>query len=193
MSRPNSSRDSRSVQRIRVLFIDDDEAILRTFCSYFEHQGHEALSARSGEEGIRVWKESRPDVAVVDMAMPEVSGFDVMQAINDGTAMIIVLTAYGDIKSATTAMKLGAENFLTKPIEMEHLVHAVQNAAEKSVLRRENTELRSLVQPSVRRRLAKALMVAVLIAAALVMGRFIGGTGEGPPPRPSSLAIEPPV
>jgi two-component system NtrC family response regulator len=181
------------VQRIRVLFIDDDEAILRTFCSYFERQGHEALSACSGDEGIRVWKESRPDVAVVDMAMPEVSGFDVLQAINDGTAMVIVLTAYGDVKSATTAMKLGAENFLTKPIEMEHLVHAVQNAAEKAVLRRENTELRSLVQPSVRRRLAKALMVAALIASALVMGRFIGGTGEDPPPRPSSLAIEPPV
>ena len=181
------------MQRIRVLFIDDDEAILKTLCAYFERQGHEALHASSGREGIRVWRESKPDVAVVDMAMPEVNGFDVLQAIRDDAAMIIVLTAYGDIESAMTAMELGAENFLTKPIEMEHLVHAVENAAEKAILRRENAELRSLIQPNLRRRLTKALMVIVLIASALAIGRLIGGTRDDLPPRPSSVAIEPSV
>lgn len=181
------------MSRIRVLFIDDDEAILKTFCAYFEHEGHEALRANSGEAGIRIWKESKPDVTVVDMAMPEVSGFDVLQELRGDGAMIIVLTAFGDIKSAMTAMKLGAESFLTKPVEMEHLVHAVESAAEKARLRRENAELRSLVQPSFRRLAIRALMIAVLIASALAIGGVIGGTGDEPPPRPSSTAIEPPV
>ena len=181
------------MSRIRVLFIDDDEAILKTLCAYFEHEGHEALHASSGEAGIRIWRESKPDVTVVDMAMPEVSGFDVLQVLRGDGAMMIVLTAFGDIESAMTAMKLGAESFLTKPIEMEHLVHAVVNAAEKARLQRENAELRNLAQPSFRGLAIRALMVAVLIAGALAIGRLIGGTGDGPAPRPSSVAIEPPV
>ncbi len=191
MSRPNSSSLVGSVSQIRVLFIDDDEAILRAICAYFEHAGHEVLRADSGEAGIRIWRESKPDVTVVDLAMPEVSGFDVLQELRTDGAMIIVLTAFGDIESAMTAMKLGAESFLTKPIEMQHLVHAVENAAEKARLQRENAELRDLVKPRFRRLAIRALMVAVLIASALAIGRLIGGTGDEPPPRPSSVAIEP--
>ena len=191
MSRPNSSSLVGSVSQIRVLFIDDDEAILGAICAYFEHEGHEVLRADSGEAGIRIWRESKPDVTVVDMAMPEVSGFDVLQELRTDGAMIIVLTAFGDIESAMTAMKLGAESFLTKPIEMQHLVHAVENAAEKARLQRENADLRDLVQPRFRRLAIRALMVAVLIASALAIGRLIGGTGDEPPPRPSSVAIEP--
>jgi len=181
------------VSRIRVLFIDDDEAILKTICAYFEHEGHETLHANSGEAGIRIWRESKPDVTVVDMAMPEVSGFDVLQELRGEGAMMIVLTAFGDIKSAMTAVKLGAESFLTKPIEMEHLVHAVENAAEKAKLRQENAELRNLVQPSFRRLAIRGLIVAMLIAGALAIGWLIGGTGDEPPLRPSSVAIEIPV
>jgi DNA-binding NtrC family response regulator len=181
------------VSRIRVLFIDDDEAILKAHCAYFEHEGHEALRANSGEAGIRIWRESQPDVTVVDMVMPEVSGFDVLQELRSDGAIMIVLTAFGDIESAMTAMKLGAETFLTKPIEMEHLVHAVENAAEKAMLQRENAELRDLVQPGFRRLAIRALMFAVLIAGALAIGRLIGGTGDEPPSRPSSVAVEPPV
>jgi len=181
------------VSRIRVLFVDDDEAILKTLCAYFEHEGHEALRANSGEAGIRIWRESKPDVMVVDMVMPEVSGFDVLEELRGDGAIMIVLTAFGDIESAMKAMKLGAESFLTKPVEMQHLVHAVENAAEKARLRRENAELRDLVQPRFRRLAVRVLMVVILIAGALVVGRLIGGTGDEPPSRPSSVVIEPPV
>jgi DNA-binding NtrC family response regulator len=174
----------------RVLFVDDDEAVLRTFCAYFERRGHQALRAASGDEGIRIWDEERPDVAVIDMVMPGMSGFDVLRQLRSSGAVVIVLTAYGDIEMAMTAMKLGAENFLTKPIEMEHLAHAVENAAEKARLRRENAELRSLLEPNTRRRIVQGVVVVVLLLAALALGRIIGGVGDQPPLQPGRVAVD---
>ena len=102
--------------------------------------------------------------------------------------MVIMLTAYGNIESAMTAMQLGAENFLTKPVEMEHLVHAVEKAAEKARLMHENTKLRSQLQPTAKRRAAKVVMVVALIVVALAIGRWIGSAGADPPPRAAPAA-----
>ena len=174
--------------KLRVLFVDDDITILKTLCAYFEKRGYETMQADSGREGIRLWREAKPEVAVVDMQMPEVDGFDVLRELRGGGTLVIMLTAYGNIESAMTAMQLGAENFLTKPVEMEHLVHAVEKAAEKARLMHENTELRSQLQPTAKRRAAKVVMVVALITAALAIGRWIGSAGAGPPPRAAPTA-----
>ena len=98
-------------------------------------------------------------------------------------AMVIMLTAYGDVESAVEAMRLGAENFLTKPIDMSHLVQAVEKAGEKSSLHREVVELRERLTPNMKRRLFRVALLLILIVVSVALGRWIGDTGEDTRPR----------
>jgi DNA-binding NtrC family response regulator len=167
----------------KLLFVDDDPAVLRSLGEYFSRLGHEVHRAANGKDGVAAWESVRPDVTVCDLAMPEMDGFAVLERLRRHSAVIIMLTGYGDIESAVRAMRLGAENFLTKPIEMSHLVEAVEKAAEKAALRRENVELRARLRPTLRRRLVRYGMVAALVVASVALGRMIGGGPEDLRPR----------
>ncbi len=160
----------------RVLFIDDDPDVLRSLGNYFEQLGNQVFRAPSGKDGIAMWEQVRPDVTVLDLYMPEMNGLEVLEVLRRDRAMVIMLTGHGDVEAAVEAMNLGAENFLTKPIEMSHLVQAVQKAAEKGLLRRENVELRARLHPSIKKRAIRAGIVLVMVAAALVIGQAIGGS-----------------
>lgn len=168
----------------RILFVDDDPSVLRALGGYFERLGHEIHRAASGKEGIAVYERVRPDVTVLDLSMPEMSGMKVLEVLRRQSATVIMLTAYGEIESAVEAMRLGAENFLIKPVDMPHLVAAVERAAEKNQLRSENTELRRRLRPTLRRRLLQVGLLAALITVSLSLGSFIGGDAvESPRPR----------
>ena len=132
----------------KVLFIDDDPDVLRTLGDYFEKAGHQVHRAASGKEGIALWEQVKPDVTILDLYMPEMNGIEVLGILRKRRAVVIMLTAYGDIDSAVEAMRLGAENFLSKPIEMSHLMQAVEKAAEKAALREEVVELRARLSPA---------------------------------------------
>ncbi len=168
---------------IKVLFIDDDPDVLRTLGDYFERLGHDVHRAGSGKEGIATWNRLQPDVTVLDLYMPEMNGLEVLENLRHKKAMVIMLTAYGDVESAVEAMRLGAENFLTKPIDMSHLVQAVEKAAEKGKLRQEVVELRQRLAPNVRRQILRILLVVILILVAVALGRWIGGAAEDARPR----------
>jgi DNA-binding NtrC family response regulator len=165
------------------LFIDDDPDVLRTLGEYFERLGHEVYRAQSGKEGIALWDRVRPEVTVLDLYMPEMNGLEVLEELRKKRAMVVMLTGYGEIESAVKAMRLGAENFLTKPIDMAHLVQTVEKAAEKSQLRREVTELRARLTPNLRRRILRAALLILLVAASVAIGRLIGGSDEEVRPR----------
>ncbi len=166
-----------------VLFIDDDPDVLRTLGDYFERLGHQVHRASSGKEGIETWKRVLPEVTVLDLYMPEMNGLEVLEQLRQHKAMVIMLTAYGDVESAVEAMRLGAENFLTKPIDMSHLVQAVEKAGEKSSLHREVVELRERLTPNIRRRLFRVALLLILIVISVALGRWIGDTGEDARPR----------
>jgi hypothetical protein len=87
-------------------------------------------------------------------------------------------------------MQLGAENFLTKPVDMPHLVATVERAIEKGDLRRENIRLRRLV-PTTGRRVAQAAATLVLIGAALLVGRLVGSAGGSPSAPPEIAPVRP--
>lgn len=99
----------------RVLFIDDDAAVLRSLGDYFQRLGHEVHRAPSGQEGIAVFDRVNPDVTILDLFMPEMNGIEVLEALRRKGATVVMLTAYGEVESAVEAMRLGAENFLIKP------------------------------------------------------------------------------
>ncbi len=166
-----------SGQGRRILIVDDDEAVLKSLGDYFERIGYAVVRATTGKGGITAYQQQQPDVVILDLKLPDIDGLQVLEALRQWRAIVILLTGYGDIPTAVRAMQLGAENFLTKPIDLPHLVASVERGLEKLDLRRENVRLRALV-PTTGKRLVQAGVTLVLIAAALLIGRLIGGLDQ---------------
>ena len=127
-----------------VLTVDDEPAITATLGTYFERNGgHAVTKAHTGQEGINLFRQLRPDLVLLDVRLPDMTGFDVLDRIRDENGTVIMITAYGDVPLAVQAMQNGAENFLTKPVELAHLGAAAERAFEKSRLRQMNRFLAS--------------------------------------------------
>jgi two-component system, NtrC family, response regulator AtoC len=127
-----------------ILIIDDEPAITSTLGAYFERVGgHTVTAAHTGEDGIAAFRRLRPDLVLLDVRLPDITGFDVLERIRPDNAVVIMITAYGDVPLAVQAMQNGAENFLTKPVELAHLGAAAERAFEKSRLRQMNRFLSS--------------------------------------------------
>jgi len=107
--------------------------------------------------------------------MPGMSGMEVLEVLRGRGAMVVMLTGQGEIEIAVQAMKLGAENFLTKPVDMDHLTATIEKAAEKAILRRENVELKLRLRPNIKRRVIRVAMFGILVLAAAFVGKMIGG------------------
>ena len=172
-----------SGQGRRILIVDDDEAVLKGLSEYFSRLGYEVVRAPTGQQGLDGFASQEPDVTILDLRLPDIDGMQILEIMRRKRALVILLTGYGDIPTAVRAMQLGAENFLTKPVDLPHLVATVEHAIEKLDLRRENVRLRGMV-PSTRRKVLQLVVALVLIAAALLVGRFVGNVGtshEAPP------------
>ena len=176
--------------RYRILFVDDEPAILKSLGEYFEKIGHEVFRADTGKGGISTFDKVKPDVTVLDLKLPDMSGLEVLSAIRQKNATVLMLTGYGEVETAVEAMRLGAENFLTKPVDLKHLAATVEKAAEKSALRLENVELRRRLAPNLRRTLVRWAVVAVLLAASAVVGQLIGRSGQERPTVPIPVPLD---
>ncbi len=120
-----------------ILIIDDEVAIATAFAMFFRHDGaHQVVEAHTGQEGIEAYRRSRPDLVLLDVRLPDMTGFDVLEAIKEERPVVIMVTAYGDVPMAVDALHKGAENFLTKPVDLSHLAAAAERALEKAQLRR---------------------------------------------------------
>jgi two-component system C4-dicarboxylate transport response regulator DctD len=159
-----------------ILLVDDDQNILNALGKYFERLGHVVHRAESGKDALTLHERMRPDVTVLDVFMPGMSGLEVLEMLRKRNAVVIMLTGQGEIEIAVQAMKLGAENFLTKPVDMDHLMATIEKAAEKATLRRENVELKLRLRPNMKRRVIRIAMFALLVLAAAFVGKMIGGT-----------------
>jgi two-component system response regulator HydG len=124
-----------------VLIIDDEQAITSALGTYFERAGHDVMRAHTGEEGIVSVRRALPDLVLLDLRLPDLSGFDVLERIREFNCVTIMITGYGEVTDAVRAMQAGAESFLTKPIELAHLGAAADRAFEKSRLRQMNRYL----------------------------------------------------
>ena len=120
-----------------ILIIDDEVAIATAFATFFRHDGaHQVTEAYTGQEGIDAYRRLRPDLVLLDVRLPDMTGFDVLDAIHDDHPVVIMVTAYGDVAMAVDALHRGAENFLTKPVDLSHLSAAAERGLEKAQLRR---------------------------------------------------------
>jgi two-component system, NtrC family, response regulator AtoC len=124
-----------------VLLIDDDVDVLRSIGNYFERLGYEVTRELSGEAGLATFDRLRPEVVILDLRLPGMDGMEVLEDLRQRDAAVILLTGESDIATAVRAMQLGAENFLAKPVDMEHLAAATARVADKARLRRVNEAL----------------------------------------------------
>jgi DNA-binding NtrC family response regulator len=106
-----------------VLVVEDEPVLADTICAALRMSGLEATSAATGEEGIEVAAEIGPDVILLDLRLPGIDGLEVMRRLQEqGTlSSIVIMTAHGDVRTAVGAMKGGASDFLTKPLDLDEL------------------------------------------------------------------------
>ncbi len=127
------------------LLVVDDEPSMREFLEIFLAQdGYEVVTASSGEEGFKVYRELEPDLILTDVKMPGMSGLDLIREIHalEPSIPIIAITAYASADDAIRAVREGAYDYLSKPFQIEDLRIIIRNALEARGLRRENVELR---------------------------------------------------
>jgi DNA-binding NtrC family response regulator len=125
-----------------VLLIDDDVDVLRAVGDYFDKIGYEVSRATTAEEGFEAFARLRPDVVILDLHLPDLDGLEVLERLRSQGGSVILLTGQGDIETAVRAMQLGAEHFLTKPVDLNHLAAATARVGEKIRLARQNAMLR---------------------------------------------------
>jgi two-component system response regulator RegA len=114
-------------QRI-ALVVDDDDVFRNRLCRALADRGWEATGAADGATALRLAAATSPDLAVVDLRLPEMGGLDVVRELRHlgETTCIIMLTGYGSIATALTATKLGASHYLSKPADADQILSAYQ-------------------------------------------------------------------
>jgi DNA-binding NtrC family response regulator len=131
-----------------LLLVDDNAELRSDMASYFSRQGHRVEQAPSGEQALSLLERQAFDVLVLDMMMPGMSGLDVLKELQARGAEceVVVLTGEATVESAVEAMKLGAREFLTKPISLKELDRLVRKSHETGALRKENLQLKAALR-----------------------------------------------
>jgi two-component system, NtrC family, nitrogen regulation response regulator NtrX len=127
-----------------VMIVDDEEGIRESLSGIFEDEGHEVLTAGSGEEALRALKEQTPDLILLDVWLPGVDGLETLKEIKglNPELPVIMISGHGNIELALKATRAGAYDFLEKPLSLERVLFVAQRALEKRTLEMENKTLR---------------------------------------------------
>jgi DNA-binding NtrC family response regulator len=129
----------------KVLAIDDDISFRRVLEYNLQEERYEVLTAASGEEGLRLFDEQKPELVITDMKMPGMDGIQVLKGIKERSpeTLVIIITAFGAVDAAVEAMKLGAYDYITKPFNRDELKLVVRKALQLSSMSEENRQLRT--------------------------------------------------
>jgi two-component system phosphate regulon sensor histidine kinase PhoR len=119
--------------RVDVVVIDDEDSVREGCRQTLESEGYRVLVAADGVEGLDLLKRARPGVVILDLRMPGISGVEVLEKLPgiDPHVIPIIITGYGTIDVAVQAMKLGAFDFLTKPLDIDQLLGVVDRGLRK--------------------------------------------------------------
>jgi DNA-binding response OmpR family regulator len=120
----------------RVLIVEDDEAIAQGLRDNFQFEGHETQWASDGETAVRMARDDKPDLIVLDIRLPRMSGYEVCRKLRAGgsIAPILMLTARGEEEDRILGLDLGADDYVTKPFSVRELL-----ARARALLRRTST------------------------------------------------------
>jgi two-component system, NtrC family, response regulator AtoC len=123
----------------QLLLVEDEESVREAFALRLADQGYTVQTAGSGEECLTLLKTFEPDILVLDLVMPNLSGLDVLERVKrtSPNLLVILLTARGTVKDAVEATRLGAFDFVAKSIDMEDLQHSLTRATQLLTLQRQ--------------------------------------------------------
>jgi two-component system nitrogen regulation response regulator NtrX len=127
-----------------VLIVDDEEGIRESLSGIFEDEGFDVFASSSGEEALRILKEQNPDLILLDVWLP---GIDGIQTLNEVKKLkpdlpVIMISGHGNIELAVKATRMGAYDFLEKPLSLERVLLAAKRALERRTLEMENKSLK---------------------------------------------------
>jgi len=174
----------------RILIVDDDEGVRTPLRRYLSGQGFRVAEAASLEEAKEVARQQRVDAAIVDFSLPDGDGLEVQRALRgqDPSMVVVLLTGHGTIDLAVRAIKEGAEQFLTKPVELPTLQVIIERGLENRRARRvslvgKSSQARLRVDPffgespAISKLRAQAERIATASMPVLIQGET--GTGKG--------------
>ncbi|KYF53676.1 transcriptional regulator [Sorangium cellulosum] len=180
-------------QSSRVLVVDDEASARSGLEKLLRQEGYVVDAAGDGAEALEIAAERPPDVVVTDLKMPKMDGMALLGKLReqDPSLPVIVVTAFGDVTSAVQAMRAGAEDYLTKPVDFDALLLSIERALERSALRVEAENLRRQLReregegvegligasPAMQKVYRMARQVAAARATVLITGE--SGTGKG--------------
>jgi two-component system nitrogen regulation response regulator NtrX len=128
----------------RVLVVDDEKNIRETLKDVLQDEGYEVLCAENGREALDIMESSGVDVMLLDLWLPEIGGMEVLGKSKEkfSDTQIIIISGHGTIENAVRATKMGAFDFIEKPLSLERVINLVDHAVKIHGLESENTELR---------------------------------------------------
>ena len=131
-------------QTVHILVVDDEVNIRNALVTMLEKKGYQLYGAGTGEEALQRLEEVRMDLVITDLRMPGIGGMEFMHRLKEQwpDTEVVVMTAFGSIDTAVAAMRLGAYDYLTKPIDRERFPVVVEKALERHALAFENKQLR---------------------------------------------------
>lgn len=130
-----------------ILIVDDELVVRDSLSKWFRQDGYRVEAAEDAAQALRMMERGPWDIILLDIKMPGMSGLELQKRIKsfDKSACIIMITAFASVESAVQALKEGAFDYVTKPVDPDHLSHLVQNALKQKKLADENLRLRQQI------------------------------------------------
>ncbi|ADL08575.1 sigma-54-dependent transcriptional regulator [Thermosediminibacter oceani] len=132
------------MNKLKILIIDDEPSISRALKIALQADGHSVETALSGRVGLNMLKNCSPDAVILDLRLPDIDGMQIIDKIKEFSDGIItiVITAFGDTKTAVEAIKRGAYDFITKPFDLNEIKLSLERAVRERALEAENELLK---------------------------------------------------
>ena len=127
-------------KKAKILIVEDEDPLRELLKAELSRGGYQVQVAANGREGLERYLEECFNVVLLDVKMPEMGGVEVLEKMQEHSSIpeVIMFTGHGDIETAVKCIKLGAYDYLTKPVKLDELEMVIDKANEKNRLRREN-------------------------------------------------------
>ncbi|MBW2040173.1 MAG: UDP-3-O-[3-hydroxymyristoyl] N-acetylglucosamine deacetylase [Deltaproteobacteria bacterium] len=141
------------MEKAKILVVDDEEVILRSIVGILQDEGYETTIARDGREALQIYQAEAPDALLLDIWMPDMDGIEVLKRLQeiDADSAVVIISGHGTISTAIKAVKLGAFDFIEKPLSMDILLITLEKALEHRQLRVESKRLQRLLRDNEKR------------------------------------------
>jgi two-component system response regulator AtoC len=133
--------------KLKILLIDDEVSILETLEMFFTEKGHQVFKAETGEKGFSLFCEHLPDIAIIDIHLPDSNGLEILNKIQKEGHLtkVIMITAYHDMETTIQAMKFGAFDYIHKPLDVDLVEDAIRRVI--SMIEAEHLKLINFPKP----------------------------------------------